>query len=228
VKLLRVLQDGSFQPLGGAEEKRADVRVLAATHQDIEELIEKKKFREDLFFRLSPMRISVPPLREREGDIERLVDFFAAAASEEYNVPLPSFSAEVIRILQSHSWPGNVRQLQNVIRYLVLNSGGFGVTPDMVEDAFSGPGNAIPEKGGEGGSLTLEEHVRRRLEEARRSGSGRAHAELIAEAESQLIRAALRLSGGHLGQVTDWLGISRVTLRKKMAEYGLGAAGSGF
>jgi len=124
-KLLQVLQDGEFSRLGGKHDVRVDVRVLAATNQDLERGVAEGKFREDLFFRLNVVCISLPPLRERREEIPLLSDYFLKKYSVQYNKPLSSVSPDTIRLFMDYDWPGNVRELENLIkRAVVLGSEG--------------------------------------------------------------------------------------------------------
>jgi len=120
VRLLRVLQDGSFTRVGGEKEIRSDVRIIAATHRYLPELIENKQFREDLYYRLSVFPIIIPPLRERLADIADLAEYFAARAFEKYGVKPMEISPRDLTLLQGYSWPGNVRELASVINRAVL------------------------------------------------------------------------------------------------------------
>jgi len=120
VRLLRVLQDGSFVRVGGEEEVKSDVRIIAATHRYLPGLIEKKQFREDLYYRLSVFPIVIPPLRERLNDISELAEYFASRAFEKYGVKAMEFSKHDIKLLQGYAWPGNVREFASVINRAVL------------------------------------------------------------------------------------------------------------
>jgi DNA-binding NtrC family response regulator len=223
VKLLRVLQERRVQPLGGSREIPVDVRILAATHQPLGELIAAKRFREDLYYRINSAVISLPPLRERGEDLETLISAFAAEAAAEYGVPRPDLPKPAMTRLARHSWPGNVRELRNVVRQAVLLSRGYPVTPEILEGAIepapdasggaaSGPGDF---------ASAIAGPVREALEKARKTGFGSVLGDFVRELERQLMHKALDLSGGHAGRVADWLGISRVTLRKKLAEHGI-------
>ena len=123
-KLLRVLQEKQFQRVGGNETLEADVRILAATHRNIEKMCAKGTFREDLFYRLNGYTIKLPPLRERLGDIELLIEFFRQTANEELGKNITRIDSKTIERLKTYHWPGNVRQLQNVIHQAVLQSNG--------------------------------------------------------------------------------------------------------
>ena len=225
VKMLRVLQEGTVQPVGGRGEREVDVRVIAATHRSLEKLIREKKFREDLYYRLGAMRIELPDLSERTDDIPLLAKAIVARAAADYGVARPKLPKAVLRQLEAYSWPGNIRQLQNVLRHAVLHSGGYDLSEEAIVTALAGEAelaSAAADGDPNDTSSMLDQWVSAAVQRARDMGSGHAHAELVAELEQRLIRAALHLSGGHLGKVSDWLGISRVTLRKKMADYQIG------
>jgi len=119
VKLLRVLQDRRFRRLGGTEEVQADVRVIAATHQDLPKMVAEGKFREDLFYRLNVLAIKLPPLRERQEDIPLLADQFLQQFASQMGKGVRTISAEALTLLQQHPWRGNVRELQNAIERAV-------------------------------------------------------------------------------------------------------------
>ena len=220
VKLLRVLQEGIFQQLGDTKDIHVDVRIVAATHQNIPHLINEGQFREDLFYRINTAIIELPPLRERGDDALELINHFANLAAQEYNLPRPDFPKPVLRRLTAHPWPGNARELGNVITQLVVRSRGFAISPELVEMALQ---NALPDESREETDFTLSilGPIRDALEDAKKLGSGNVHQELVRDLEEQLIRTALQLASGHLGHVSDWIGISRVTLRKKMKVYGI-------
>jgi formate hydrogenlyase transcriptional activator len=123
-KLLRALQEREFERLGSAQTVRVNVRVVAATNQDLAELVAKKLFRADLFYRLNVIPICLPPLRERVQDIPALTEFFVAKFSAQLNKPIDSIPDEVVEVLKAHDWPGNIRELQNFIERAVLFSPG--------------------------------------------------------------------------------------------------------
>lgn len=123
-KLLRVLQERQFERLGSGHTLQVDVRVIAATNQDLWSLVQQRKFREDLYYRLNVFPIALPPLRERHGDIPLLVSHFMRKFAEREHRPIPHVPNEVMRALESHPWPGNIRELQNVIeRAMILSAG---------------------------------------------------------------------------------------------------------
>ncbi|MCP5551825.1 MAG: sigma-54-dependent Fis family transcriptional regulator [Akkermansiaceae bacterium] len=223
VKLLRVLQEGRIQPVGASREIAVDVRVIAATHRDLERMVREGSFREDLFYRVNAAVIRVPPLRERLEDVPALAGHFAARAAAEFepgSVGAPVFPRAALEEFSRRPWPGNVRQLQSAVRRIVLRCAGHPVTLDAVRETLDEPA-AMSVAGAAPGDGSLDEKIEALLGEAIARGNGRVLPDLVGEVERRLIAAALRRSGGHLGKVTEWLGISRVTLRKKMTDFGL-------
>jgi transcriptional regulator with GAF, ATPase, and Fis domain len=132
-KLLRVLQEGEFEPLGGVRTVKVDVRVIAATNRDLKQMAAEGKFREDLYFRLHVFPIHIPPLRERGRDIEQLAAAFAQRFGRRMGKRIGPLSAEQLQLLRAYDWPGNVRELQNVIERAILLSPGDALTlaPDF-------------------------------------------------------------------------------------------------
>src|SRR5262249_39820802 len=132
-KLLRVLQERYIQRLGSAETIPVDVRVLAATHRDLDTAIQEKEFRQDLFYRLSVVTIALPPLRERADDIPDLVRYFIQRYGKELGSDVVAIQPEALTYLQSQPWPGNVRELENVVRQALLQAKPFGITLERVQ-----------------------------------------------------------------------------------------------
>ncbi|MCS6838661.1 MAG: sigma 54-interacting transcriptional regulator, partial [Bdellovibrionaceae bacterium] len=133
VKLLRVLQEGTFTPVGSTEQKKVDVRIIAATNRNLREMVEKGTFREDLYYRLNVISIRVPPLRERKEDIPLLVEYFLQKICETQNCPRKTITKRAMEILYDYAWPGNVRELQNEIERIVVLSGDeTKITPEML------------------------------------------------------------------------------------------------
>jgi len=217
-KLLRVLQEREFTRVGGREAIRADVRIIAATNQDLEAAVRAGRFREDLFFRLNVVQITVPPLRDRRADVPELIDFFLDKVNRELGTELVGVSAEARELLLRHSWPGNVRELENaLVRAAVLARGRSLVPEDF---ALAGqPRQAASDV------LPLEEAVRQRLAELLAADATAApsdlHAMLISAVERPLIEVVLERAGGNQVKAADMLGINRNTLRKKITELGI-------
>ncbi len=147
VKLLRVLQEHRFERVGGTSPIQSDVRVITATHQDLEELIKEGKFREDLYYRLNVISIFLPPLRERQGDIPVLADHFFQKYRAEVNPKLQGFTPEAIHLLENHNWPGNVRELENAVEYAAVLAKSEWIRPDdlpislHVQEDITAPGH---------------------------------------------------------------------------------------
>jgi transcriptional regulator with PAS, ATPase and Fis domain len=138
VKLLRVLQERRFRRVGGLEEMQADIRIIAATNQDLTKLIAEGRFREDLFYRINVIPIALPPLRDRREDIPAFLDHFLQVFSETYHVAPPRLSDEAIAQLRSAAWPGNVRQLRNIVERLVVRAHREVITPaDLPREVLS-------------------------------------------------------------------------------------------
>jgi two-component system nitrogen regulation response regulator GlnG len=219
VKLLRVLQEREFTRVGGRDAIRADVRIIAASNQDIEAAVRAGRFREDLFFRLNVVRIQVPPLRERRGDIPELIEFFIDRVNRELATSFVGVSDDARELLVRHSWPGNVRELENaMLRAAVLARGGRMLVGDDFDLAGQHRASASE-------TLPLEEAVRRRLGELLHAdataATGDLHAALISAVERPLIEVVLQRAGGNQVKAAEMLGINRNTLRKKITELGI-------
>jgi nitrogen regulation protein NR(I) len=216
VKLLRVLQEKSLQRLGGKEAIPVDVRVIAATHRDLESAIAQRQFREDLYYRLSVVVIALPPLRERKEDIPELVKFFLSKHAAELGVQDPSIHAEAMAFLQAENWPGNVRELENIVRKVLLLSQGYTINLEHVRAALS---QALPV--GTATHQTLGEYVQQLLVAAQRGELNDAHARLQQTAERELFTRAIELAHGNQAKAARWVGVSRLTMREKLIQFGV-------
>jgi len=192
VKLLRFLQDGMVTPLGADKSHRVNVRVIAATHRDLKQLITEGRFREDLYYRLAAYEIRVPPLRERKSDILLLIANLGGAPSQ-----------SVLDVMTSHDWPGNVRELEQIVRRATIDSGGL-TDPKAVERAISSLSPLSGERVAEG-------RVRGEPEE-----SSPDNLISLDEAERRHIVAVLKATAGNQTQAAFILGIERKTLARKM------------
>jgi two-component system nitrogen regulation response regulator GlnG len=218
-KLLRVLQEREFNRVGGRDAIRADVRIIAASNQDLDGAVQAGRFREDLFFRLNVVRIVVPPLRERRGDIPELIEFFLDKINRDIGTSIVGVTDDAREVLVRHAWPGNVRELENaLLRAAVLARG----ARTLVREDFQLVG--APHRQ-EGDVLPLEEAVRRRLAELLGADPaapvGDLYATLITAVERPLIELVLERTGGNQVKAADLLGINRNTLRKKITELGI-------
>ena len=216
VKLVRVLQEQSLQRLGGKENIPVDVRVIAATHRDLERAIQKKEFREDLYYRLSVVTIRLPPVRERREDIPDLVHYFLQKHGAPLGVAQPSIHPEAMQFLQSQPWPGNVRELENVVRKVLLLAGRYTINTDHVRAATNR--SAAPP---ESSDCSLRDFAAALLTAARRGDLANPHAHLLEAAEREIISQAIQLTHGNQLQAAKLLGLSRLTLREKLTQFGL-------
>jgi formate hydrogenlyase transcriptional activator len=171
VKLLRVLQEREIEPVGSSRTRRVDVRVIAATNRNLEQEVAAGRFRSDLFFRLNVVPIVMPPLREREGDVALLAEFFADRFARELGKQIDRIAPEAIERLLAYPWPGNVRELSNVIERAVVLSRGpqLEIAPELLSQAVAAPESAArapePPEFTRAEAITLEEAERRHIEE---------------------------------------------------------------
>jgi len=216
-KLLRVVQDREFSRVGGREIQKADVRILAATNQDLERAVREKRFREDLYFRLKVIPIFLPPLRERRGDIPLLVSYFVEKINREMGTRISGVSPEALKLLEEHPWPGNVRELENtLIRAAVLSPGPILFPKDFTLQSRQVGG--APEVD----NLSLEEIIHRKLEDYFERTKGvdidNLYNLVVERVEKPLIELTLKKSRGNQIKAAQILGINRNTLRKKIAD----------
>jgi two-component system nitrogen regulation response regulator GlnG len=215
-KMLRVLQDQRFERVGGTETLHTDVRVLAATNQDLSRLVAEGRFRKDLFYRLNAVSIRVPPLRERTDDVAELAHFFLFRFDREMNLDFRGFSPEALERLQAYRWPGNVRELQGVVKQAMLNASGHLILPEFLPEQFQESANAAVAPG-----VTPESFDVAAFVEAHLSVPGGLYAEVISAVERVLLTRVLRHTRGNQTQASELLGLSRPTLRHKMRTLGL-------
>jgi DNA-binding NtrC family response regulator len=203
VKLLRVLQERRIERVGGSQPIDLDVRVVAATHQPLSDLVQAGKFREDLYYRLNVVRIDLPPLRERPEDIPLLVQHFAQKYARPGQPP-PHVSAEALDALMRCHWPGNVRQLENAVERACVTARDGEITPAHLPPDAGGP------KNGEGKN-SFQVDLARTLPEQLD--------ELTAAFEERYLRRALKKTRGHVGRCAQLSGLSRRSVTMKIARY---------
>ncbi len=198
-RLLRVLEEGTFRPLGAERESHVDVRVIAATHRNLRELVQEGKFREDLFYRLDVISVRVPPLRERKGDVPLLARHFIQRHAPEH---VPRISRAAFELLESFAWPGNVRQLENEVRRALV------LADDVIQpEHFS----AALRDSGEGSKGSYGLNVRMRVDAL----------------ERELVKSALTRTSGNQTRAAELLGLSRFGLQKMIKRLGLATPSSG-
>ena len=220
-KILRVLQDQTFERVGGNETIRTQVRVLAATNQDLAKLVAEGRFRKDLFYRLNSVTIHVPPLRDRMEDVAELANYFLFRFDRELGLDLRGFDPAVLELFQGYSWPGNVRELQGALKQAMLRSSGHLIRPEVLpshflQQAASSSLNSHGEKGhrGQFDLLAL-------IEDGLQRGEGHLHEEIIAAVERVLFARVLAYTHGHQARASELLGMDRSTLRTHLKTLGL-------
>jgi len=206
VKLLRVLQDGEFERVGDARTQKVDVRVIAATNQDLNAAIKKGAFREDLYYRLNVISIYIPPLKERKGDIPLLVEHFLEKHNQvANNKKVTGISKEAMEALLEYDWPGNIRELENVVERAVILTRGTTIEkqdlPEFLQKAGVLPGLKAQSSYDNSGAGLLKEALK--------------------DPERQIIQQALEQANGNRKNAAQTLGINRTTLYNKMKRYGL-------
>jgi two-component system nitrogen regulation response regulator GlnG len=222
-KMLRVLQNQQFERVGGNEIVSTDVRLIAATNRDLTEMIERGTFRTDLFYRLNVYMISLPPLRERAGDLPLLVDHFLRRFSRELDKQVYEVSPAAMGLLTEYPWPGNLRELQSALKHAVVEATGPAILPEFLPETIRGQsfgsnvaGESRPELelNGDG---PLIEFIHQRI----RSGSENVYDEVIQRVERPLFTELLNYVDGNISQASSILGMSRSTLRGKLAALGI-------
>jgi nitrogen regulation protein NR(I) len=215
-KMLRVLQEQQFQRVGGKDTIRTNVRILAATNQDLEKLTAEGRFRKDLYYRLKVVSIHVPPLRERGNDVEELAHYFLALYNRELKLGIRAIDPETLALFQQYSWPGNVRELQSVLKEAMLHATGPILLPGFMPATFRAS-QAPRTPGGVRESLDLEALIESQL----KSGEGDLYNRVIREVERLLFARALQHTQGRQAQASELLGLNRTTLRYKLRDLGI-------
>ena len=218
-RLLRVLQEGEFTPIGGKEKIQADTRIIAATHKNLSNLIEKGEFREDLFYRLNVVPISIPPLRERKEDIPELVNHFLDKAKDLKLEP-KKFTTESFQILEKYQWPGNVRELENfILKLCALYKDENILNEDLTEEILNlqkldqqmlDTENQF--------SKILENYLSRNINKINKKYQGDVYNYFVTELEKVLLLEVLKNKNGNQLKAAELLGLNRNTLRKKITE----------
>jgi two-component system nitrogen regulation response regulator GlnG len=227
-KILRLLQEQRFERLGGNETVQTNVRLIAATNQDLEQMVAAGTFRNDLYYRLRVFTIKLPPLRERLDDLPLLVDYFVRRFSRELKRDVQAVAPETLERLAGYSWPGNLRELQSVLKQALLHASGPLLLPDFLPPAIGRADRAGPSEGPAGhetavsgspssGLPSLEQFVRDRLAK----GEDNLHEAWMTLVERELIVHVLKQAGGNQVQAARLLGIDRGSLRSKIRALGI-------
>jgi len=216
-KMLRLLQEQRFERLGSNETVQTHVRVLTATNQDLEKLVEEGRFRKDLYYRLKVITIQVPPLRDRLDDVAELAHDFLFRYDRELGLDLRAFAPETLEILQGYSWPGNVRELQSAIKQAMLNASGHLLLPDFLPEGLRHGKPAASPVQADAEPLDLPALIDALL----RQGANDVHARVVEAVERLLLARVLSHTRGHQTQASELLGLNRATLRHKLRTLGL-------
>lgn len=217
-KILRLLQEGRFERVGGNETISADVRVLAATNQDLDALIERGRFRKDLYYRLRGVTIHLPPLRERREDIAELAHYFLFRFNRQLGTAVQSISQDAMDRLENYRWPGNVRELQSVIREALIVSAGPTILPEFLPAELQPESTADAEPETASGALPAVdwENLSKSVENAIASGETDVYRGAREQFDRLLVWRAMEQANGNQNRAAEILGLSRVTLRARL------------
>jgi DNA-binding NtrC family response regulator len=204
-KFLRVLEDRTVDPLGGVQGVKVDIRVIGATNQDLRSLISKGRFREDLYYRLHVCPLHLPPLRDRRGDVRELLDHFLEAACRERGARINALSPEALDILERYPWPGNIRELHNIVEWLTITCRDTVIMPHHLPPHLR---QALPAQDLPQGHLPKVSLLSLGMS--------------VEDVEKELLKEALQKTGGNVSEASRLLKITRNTLRYRMAKYQLG------
>ncbi|MBI5492717.1 MAG: sigma-54-dependent Fis family transcriptional regulator [Deltaproteobacteria bacterium] len=210
-RLLRVIQEREFFRVGGREPTKVDVRIIAATNQDLDRAVQEKKFREDLLFRLNGVTLNLPPLRDRKGDVPLLADYFLDRFSHEFGGVPKTLSPKALEAMEGYRWPGNVRELENIIRRAVLLSPSINLSTEDLN---------LPQARHRKESLeeVITARLRPFIEKTDHSGKQELYDFIMPFIERPLIKLVLEKTRGNQVQAAELLGINRNTLRKKIKD----------
>jgi Nif-specific regulatory protein len=211
-KILRAIQEKEIEPLGGVETVKVDIRVIAATNKDLKKLVDEGRFRADLYFRLDVINVHMPPLRDRKDDIPLLVDFFIKRYNDAYKKQIVGIDETVANIFNGYEWPGNIRELENVIECAVIMSKGSLIDISLIPDGIN------PAKNNKDEGFDIKNYIKT---EAKINSEGNIYKGVIGGLEKYLIEEMLIETGNNKLQTALKLGINRNTLKSKMKEYGI-------
>jgi DNA-binding NtrC family response regulator len=215
--MLRILQDQSFERVGGNEAIRTDVRLISATQRDLKAWSDEGRFRPDLYYRLSVFTIHLPPLRERGDDLRLLVRYYLRRFGRELGRDVHEIDPEALRLLHSYSWPGNIRELQSVLKQAILQSRGSTLLPGSLPPLLGTATGPAPSAQATAGDPGLEAFIGRCLA----SMESDLYAEAHRQVDRVLLARTLEGTGGNQLRAARWLGIGRETLRRRIREVGI-------
>jgi two-component system nitrogen regulation response regulator GlnG len=207
VRLLRVLQERVYEPLGSVEPVKTDVRIIAATNKDLEAIVKSKAFREDLYYRLNVVRIRMPPLRERTEDIPQIVDFCVQNLVKQKKARTSRVSPEAMAVLTRHVWPGNVRELENVVyRSAVVAQGDAILVKDLPPEIRGSSGESAPPL-----ALTVDSALDYLADQLKSSEEP-----ILAHFEREIARRVVKALGGDEAAAAKRLGLTKAALKKRL------------
>jgi DNA-binding NtrC family response regulator len=209
-----VLQDQQFQRVGGEQVVHTDVRVIAATNRDLEEMVAKNRFREDLYYRLNGYTIQLPPLRRRGDDLDLLVDHFRRQANRDLDKQVQGVASDAMHVLRRYPWPGNVREVQNVIRQAALQTAGPVLLANFLPEYLR---RWSESQGPAGESAPLDDPLNQFIDDRLHAGSRQLYDEVVSLVESRLIQRALSYTGGDKLEAVKLLGVNPTSLRSNAA-----------
>ncbi len=212
-KILRVLQEGTYERLGSEETLHANVRIIVATNQNLEQLILEKKFREDLYYRIKVITITLPPLRMRKEDLPDLADYFIQKHSASLGKNKVSISSEAMELMKNYDWQGNIRELENVLKRAILLSKSNVIQADMIATDLKPAKRKLDESNIDRLSFFIPGDLE--------SYHGKLYDMVLAEVEKDLIIAALKKANGNQAQAAQLLGISRVMLHQRIEKFNI-------
>ncbi len=200
-KLLRFLESGECQPLGETTPSRVDVRIVAATHRDLHQMVREGRFRADLYYRLNVVPLELPPLRRRRGDMPLLLEALGEQLAHKYGLPAPSFSNKALTRLEAHNWPGNIRELRNFCERMLVLSAGSEIDLDQLPEELLSP---ISPRSRDDGFTLPDEGIK------------------LEDLEQEMIKQALDRTHGNRSRAARLLGLTRDTLLYRIKKYALG------
>ncbi len=219
-KVLRLLQEQKFERVGGNETISTDVRIVAATNRDLEQMVKDGEYRADLYYRLNGITINLPPLRERGDDIVKLIEYFFSKVRLELDKQeVVGISPDALAVYQAYDWPGNVRELQSVIRQSLINTTGTVIVPDSIpgEVRQGKRPSAAPQKSRDDSGIDIASFINTRL----RAGSTDLYAETLEIMEKLLLTRVLQHTGGNQTRASEILGITRGKIRDRIQTFGI-------
>ncbi|MGL4425175.1 MAG: sigma 54-interacting transcriptional regulator, partial [Cetobacterium sp.] len=218
-KILYLLQEGEFFRMGGSEPIEMDIRIVATTSENLEELINKKMFIDELYNKLKILEINIPPLRDRKDDIPFIIDQYLSGCNLELHKTVKGVSKPAMKKIMRYDWPGNVNELKNAVKSAVALCRGSSILVEELPGNVTG--NKISKRKGDNQSWVLTDWIEGELLGLKNNKQNNYYGIIISKVEKELIRQVLEITSGKKVETAELLGITRNTLRTKMNNYGL-------